>query len=146
MSHTSVVKAITIRSITALNAAIAELNKTGVQMTLTPNAVPRAYFSSQAGMGQADYVIGLPGGRYDIGLYKTETGYEARTDFWGGDIEKQLGAAASKPENKEQAKMGKLFQMYGVHAAMEEARKKGLQARRQKGADGREQVVVSGYR
>lgn len=146
MSHTSVVKAIVIQSIAALNAAIAELNKSGVKCTLTPNATPRAYYSGQSGMGKADYVIGLTGSRYDIGLYKTDDGYEARTDFWGGDVEKLLGAPASKPENKEQARMGKLFQLYGVHAAMEQARKKGLQARRQKGADGREQVVVTGYR
>lgn len=146
MSHTSVVKAIVIQSISALNAAIAELNKNGVQCTLTQNSVPRAFYSNQAGMGKADYVIGLPGGRYDVGLYKTANGFEARTDFWGGDVERQLGAVASDPKNKEQAKMGKLFQLYGVHAAMEEARKKGLQARRQKGADGREQVVITGYR
>ena len=146
MSHTAVVKAIAIQSIAALNAAIAELNKTGVQCTLTPNATPRAYYSNQTGMGPADYVIGLKNSRYDIGLYKTDNGYEARTDFWGGDVEKVLGAAASSPEKRDQARMGKLFQLYGVHAAMEEARRKGLMARRQTGSDGKEQVIVTGYR
>lgn len=147
MSHTSSVKSIAISSIEALQAAVNELNTLGVKCSLIANAQPRAYFSNQSGMGKADYVIKLDNSRYDVGLYKTaEGGYEVRTDFWGEDVKNQLGAVASGPGKAEQAKMGKLFQAYGVHAAMQEARRKGLQATRQKGADGKEQVIITGYR
>jgi len=147
VSHTSAVKAIAISSIESLQAAITELNSMGVKCSLIANAKPRAYFQNQEGMGQADFVIKLDDSRYDVGLYKTPSGgYEARTDWFGQDVEKILGTKNYNKGNQEQAKLGKLFQMYGVHAAMNEARRKGLQATRQKGADGKEQVIVTGYR
>lgn len=131
MSHTTSIKAVKIQSISALRSAIAEMSAAGTPLTLTENAKPRAYSSNQAGMGMAEYVIGVPGAAYDIGLYKQPDGsYETRTDFWGGSIEKVLGGTATTPERREQARMGKLFQMYGVHAATEAARKKGHSVRR----------------
>lgn len=148
MSHTSAVKSIAITNVEALRAAVEELNTMGVKCSLIENATPRAYFKDQQGMGKADYVIQLGGNcRYDIGLYKAAGGgYEVRTDFWGKDVEQVLGAKASDPSKAEQAKLGKLFQTYGIHATMMEVRKKGYMATRQKGADGVEQVVVSGYK
>lgn len=146
MSHTSSVKSIVITSVEALRAAVEELNTSGVRCTLKENANPRAYYTGQQGLGKADFVIELKDSRYDVALYRDANGgYEVRTDFWGKDVEGQLGATASGPGKAEQAKLGKLFQAYGIHAAMFEARKKGLQATRQKGADGREQVIVTGY-
>lgn len=113
--------------------------------SLKENAVPRAYYSNQQGMGKAPYVIELSGSRYDIGLYPDGAGgYSAATDFWGGDVEKQLGVQACSATGKEQAKMGRLFQSYAIHATLEEARKKGYTARRVKGKDGTEQVVITG--
>jgi hypothetical protein len=147
MSHTSSVKSIAITNVEALRAAVTELNSLGVSCELLENASPRAYFSNQAGLGQADFVLKLHKSRYDVGFYRTEQGgYEVRTDFWGQDVKNQLGAKASGPGKAEQAQLGKLFQAYGIHAAMGEARRRGLQATRQKGADGVEQVVVTGYR
>lgn len=147
MSHTSAVKSIKFTNLDALRAAVEELNGKGIKMTLVPNAKPRAYFQNQQGMEQADFVIQLGGSRYDIGLYKQADGsYESRTDFWGGDVEKLLGAKAGDKGRADQAKMGKLFQTYGVHAALQQARKQGLQASRVAGADGKEQVIVTGYR
>jgi hypothetical protein len=141
------VKSIAITSVEALQAAINELNTLGVKCSLVANATPRAFYSNQQGLGKADYVIKLDNSRYDVGLYKNaEGGYEVRTDFWGEDVKNQLGAVASAPGKAEQAKLGKLFQAYGIHAAMQEARRKGLQASRQKGADGKEQVIITGYR
>lgn len=146
MSHTSSVKSIAISNVEALRAAVEELNANGVRCSLKENASPRAFYQNQTGLGKADYVIELKDSRYDVGLYKSATGgYEVRTDFWGKDVEGQLGAKASAPGKAEQARLGKLFQTYGIHAAMQEARKKGLMATRQKGADGREQVIVTGY-
>lgn len=145
MSHTSAIKAIQIQSISALRSAITELNTTGVGLTLIENAVPRAYFANQQGMGKADYVVQLSNCPYDIGLYKNEQGgYEARTDFFAGHVAKVLGAACTKPENREQAQMGKLFQMYAIHAATEVARRKGHSVRRITKADGTVQLEVTG--
>lgn len=146
MSHTSTVKSIKIQSITALRAALAELHASGVQCSLVEGGTPRAYFTNQDGMGKADYVIALPGATYDIGLYKTQdgNGYEARTDFFGGSIERLIGCKASSPESQQQARMGKLFQLYGVHAATEAARRKGHTVRRIAGADGKIKLEITG--
>lgn len=145
MSHTTAIKAVKIQSIGALQSAIAELQSTGIRVELKANATPRAYSHNQAGLGLADYVIVLADAQYDVGLYKQEDGsYEARTDFWRGSVEAILGAKAHKPENAEQAKMGKLFQTYAVHAALEAARRKGLTARRIVKDDGTIQLELTG--
>lgn len=134
-----------ITNIAALTAAVAELNASGVKCSLVANETPRAFYSNQEGMGKADYVLKLDGAKYDVGFYKQPTGiYEARTDFWGGSIEKCLGAKASKPENAEQARMGRLFQLYGVHATTQEARRKGLSVRRITKEDGLIQLELTG--
>jgi hypothetical protein len=145
MSHTSTVKSIKIQSVSALRAAIAEMASNGIKCSLEEKVAPRAYSVGQQGMGVADYVIRLPDAQYDIGLYKTEDGsYEARTDFFMGSVERCIGAPARGPESREQARMGKLFQMYGVHAATEAARKKGHMVRRITKADGTIALEVTG--
>jgi hypothetical protein len=131
MSHTTTIKAIKIQSITALRMAVDDLNARGVTCTLVENVKPRAYFDDQVGMGVAPYVLQLTGAKYDIGFYASEDGsYEARTDFFGGSIEKMLGAKPGDVARAEQARMGKLYQLYGVAAATEAARKKGYMVRR----------------
>ena len=97
-------------------------------------------------MGEAPYVISLPGAAYDIGLYLSEDGrgYETRTDFFGGSVERLLGTKATSPESREQARMGKLFQLYGVHAATEAARRKGHSVRRVTGTDGKIKLEITG--
>jgi hypothetical protein len=145
MSHTATVSTIKIQSVTALRAAIAELAEKGVRCSLLENAKPRAYSVNQEGMGLADFVIKLDDSQYDIGLYKTKDGsYEARTDFYRGGVERCLGASASSPETREQARMGKLFQMYGVHAATEAARKKGHMVKRVSKQDGTIALEITG--
>lgn len=97
-------------------------------------------------MGKADFVIKLDNSKYDVGLYRQEDGtYEARTDFWGQHVERVLGAPASKPENAVQAKLGKLYQAYGIQAAMSQARSKGLNVRRVAGQNGEEKLVLTGF-
>ena len=59
-------------------------------------------------------------------------------------IEKVLGAKACSVESAAQAKMGKLFQMYGIHAATEAARKKGHMVKRVTKEDGRVLLEVTG--
>jgi hypothetical protein len=146
MSHTSTIKAIKIVSIQALRSAVEELASGGIRCRLEDGGTPRAFYPNQPGLGAADYVLKLDDCPYDVGFYKSDDGksYEARTDFWMGHVEKILGTPASKPEHEEQAKMGKLFQKYAVNAATEEARRKGLQVRRQTADDGTVKLVLSG--
>lgn len=145
MSHTSTIRSIKITSVTALRAAVAELQDKGVKVSLLENAVPRGFYANQAGMGTADFVLKLADSRYDVGLYKAEDGsYEARTDFFGGLVENVLGAKACTPESREQARLGRLFQLYGVHAAMETARKKGHTVMRRQHEDGKITLEITG--
>jgi hypothetical protein len=147
MSHTTSIKAIKIVDINALQAAIDELNQKGVKCSLVADAQPRAFYPNQQGMGKADYVIKLDASRYDVGLYKQEDGsYEARTDFWGGDIEKLLGGKATSDEYKESAKLGRLFQLYGVNATQNKLRMQGKSVRRVENEQtGQIQLVATGY-
>jgi hypothetical protein len=132
--------------IVALEAAVKELAASGLKISLVKDATPRAFYSNQAGMGKADYVVKLLDASYDIGLYKQEDGsYQPRTDFFGGSVVKVLGAQASKKENAEQAKLGKLMQMYGIHAATMKAKKQGLTVRRVTGNDGVVKLTVAGF-
>lgn len=146
MSHTTTIRAIKITSISALRAAISDLNASGVACTLVENATPRAYFKEQQGMGVAPYVLQMTASRYDIGFYLAQDGsYEARTDFWGKDIENLLGAKAGDSTRTDQAKMGKLYQLYGVNAATEAARKRGHAVRRITNAeDGTIKLEITG--
>lgn len=144
MSHTTSIKAIKIQSITALQAAITEMQQAGVKISLVPNATPRAYFPNQDGMGKADFVLKLDDAPYDVGLYKTNDGYEARTDFFAGHVERILGGQARSADTAQQAKLGKMYQLYGVHATMEQCRRKGQSVRRVTKADGTIALEVTG--
>lgn len=136
MSHTTSIKAIKIVSVSALRAAVADLNTMGIRCSLVENVKPRAYFQDQQGMGVAPFVLKLDSAPYDIGFYRADDGtYEARTDFWSGAVEKVLGAKAGDASRRDQAKLGKLYQMYGVNAAAEAARAKGHMVRRITNAD-----------
>ncbi len=131
MSHTTTIKAIKIKSISALRLAITELNAKGIQCTLAENVKPRAYSQEQVGMGVAPYVLQLKDSTYDVGFYRQEDGtYEARTDFWNGQVEKLLGAKCGDQARRDQARMGKLYQLYGIAAATEVARRAGHTVRR----------------
>jgi hypothetical protein len=153
MSHTTAIKGVNITNIDALRAAIEELAEKGIKINLTEGGTPRSYYSAhgreQEGMGKADFVIGLADAAYDIGLYLGEDGvYEARTDFWNYNVksvESVLGAAASAPEYETQAKMGKLFQAYAIHATLATARMQGKSVQRITKKDGTEQLVVAGF-
>lgn len=147
MSHTTSISSVRIMSISALRAAVEELRSNGMSIQMSTNKAPRAYYSNQAGMGVAPYVIELPGASYDIGVYPAADGegYELRTDFFGGTVEKVLGAKASCKEATDQAKLGRLYQMYAVRATEEQAANDGYQVERSLAADGSIQLLVTGY-
>ena len=55
------------------------------------------------------------------------------TDWWGGHVETEVGKD-----------YGRLLQLYAVHKAQIEARKKGYTARRQTLGDGSIKLVIGG--
>jgi len=147
MSHTSKISTVEIRDIHALRAACDELRtRQGVNLRLEENVVPRAYFPDQADMTEAaDYVVRLPDISYDVGLYRNAegTGYEARADLFMDEVQSQLGCGRVDGATHEQRALGKLFNLYSVHAAMRAAVAQGLPVQRIDKEDGEVQLVVS---
>ena len=102
-----------VRDIAAVRAACAEL---GLQVL--ENAEARGYAQNKV---RGDFVIQL-NGPYDVALQRDDNGnYRFVADLWQGHVEKELGQG-----------FGRLKQLYGVHKATIEARRKGLSVRRRK--------------
>jgi hypothetical protein len=124
MSHFTTIKT-QIKDINALRAACHELGFAVLQ-----NSSARGYINNQT---KGEYVIKL-NGPYDIALNKNEDGtYGLTTDWWDGHVEKEVGK-----------NFGKLLQLYGVHKATMEARKKGLSVVRRTKQDGSIKLVLMG--
>jgi len=139
MSHISQID-IVITDVDSLRSAIAELKRNGVKCELLENAVPRAYYSDQ--LPEAPFVVEVTNGDYDVGLYKTEDGkaYTAKCDFYKGSIQRELGIANA---TNNQSRLGKLYQMYGVHAATKQAIQQGYNVHRINKPDGTIQLQVA---
>jgi Protein of unknown function (DUF1257) len=149
MSHTTEINEVVFGDVEALKQSIKALQKQGVKCELKENEVPRAYFANQQGMGKAPIVLKLTDAQYDVGFYhdKAKGGLIARTDFYGGSVQRVLGAQITKKgETQGQAAMGKLFQMYAVTAAKRKAVQQGYSVREQKGTDGSIKLVLTGIK
>ena len=124
MSHFTEIKT-QIKDIEALRLACQELG-----LNLLQNAEARGYYENKT---KGDYVIQLKG-PYDIALNKQADGtFGITSDLWNGYVEKEVGQ-----------KYGKLLQLYGVHKATIEARKKGLSVLRRQKQDGSIKLVLMG--
>ena len=124
MSHFTSIQT-QIKDLTALADACTEL---GVE--LVQGGVARG-FATQTRTGDA--VIRLKG-PYDIALNRQEDGnYGLTTDWWNGHVEKEVGANFSK-----------LIQLYGVHKAMREAKKKGYLTSRKTLPNGAIKLTIGG--
>jgi len=145
MSHTTTIDKVIITDIAALRSAIAELKGKGVNCELLESAKPRAYYANQEGMGEAPYVIQLSDASYDIGLYEREDnkGYDSRTDLYGGTVQRSVGVKQGEGESKEQAAIGKVLQMYGIHATTRKAAQQGYQVTRTTKNDGTVQLQIA---
>lgn len=146
MSHTSTISSILISDTAALRATVAELKSKGVRCDLLENAIPRSYSSMQEGMNtKAPFVVKLHDAQFDVGLYESNDGkgLEARTDFWNGSVERQLGVKPGEGDDAEQAKMGKLYQTYAVQAATRKAVQQGYRVNRVNKQDGGVQLQIA---
>ncbi len=123
MSHFTEIKT-QIKDIEALRAACEELG-----LPLLQNAEARGYYENKT---KGDYVIKL-NGPYDIALNQQPDGtFGLTADLWNGHVEKEVGQG-----------YGKLLQLYGVHKATSEARRKGHLVRRSQLKDGAIKLVIT---
>ena len=114
-----------ITDIEALCAACTELG-----LEVVENAQARGFGRNQR---SGRHVIRLAG-PYDVAVNPTADGeFALETDLWQGHVEKELGPG-----------LGRLRQLYGVHKATAEAKRRGLRVRRSALQDGRIRLAVSG--
>lgn len=124
MSHFTTIET-QIRDIEALKAACNELGLNVIQNSQARGYDNRTY--------QGEYVIKLHG-PFDIALNRQANGsYQLITDWWNGHVEKQVGK-----------KFNWLIQLYGVHKAAIEARRKGYSVSRYSLNNGAIKLVISG--
>jgi hypothetical protein len=125
MSHFTTIET-RIHDLDALRAACAEM---GIETA--ENAIARG-FGSQRRVGRL--VVKLKG-PYDVAVNpaKDGTGYTLETDLWQGRVESELGPG-----------LGRLRQLYAVHKATAEARKRGHRVRRSILPDGKIRLSVTG--
>ena len=124
MSHFTTIKT-QIKDIEALRSATKELG-----LTILNNANARGYGQEQR---KGDFVIKLTG-PYDIAVNAQPDGtFGLTTDWWNGYVEKEVGKDYSK-----------LIQLYGVHKASLEAKKRGMSVLRRQQKDGAIKLILIG--
>jgi hypothetical protein len=124
MSHFTEIKT-QIKDIEALRLACAELG-----LALLQNAEARGYYENRT---KGDFVVRLKG-PYDIAVNRQPDGtFGLTADLWQGHVEKEVGQG-----------YGKLLQLYGVHKASIEARKKGLSVLCRQQQNGAIKLVLMG--
>lgn len=122
MSHFTTIQT-QIRDVEALRAAVQEMG-----LELIPKAQARGYATSKL---KGDFVIRLKG-PYDIAVNAQPGGtFGLTTDWWQGHVEKEAGR-----------NFGRLLQLYGVHKASIEAKKKGLSVLRKPQPNGSIKLVL----
>lgn len=97
MSNNTKVDLVELRDVSAIRAAVTQLQREGVAIELRENTTPRLYSEQkQRECGVCDFVLHLPNSSYDVGLKRKADGkgYEAILDTWRGDVAKQIGSTA----------------------------------------------------
>jgi hypothetical protein len=124
MSHFTTIKT-QIRDVEALRGACTELG-----LALEQNAEARGFTTNKT---RGAYVIRLKG-PYDVALNRQpDDSFGLTADLWNGHVEQEVGQ-----------NYGKLLQLYAVHKAAREARKKGHLVRRSQQKDGSIKLVIAG--
>jgi hypothetical protein len=124
MSHFTTIQT-QVRDIELLREACAELG-----LELCENAQARGYSGNRL---PGEVVIRLKG-PYDIALnLQADGSFGMTADWWNGHVEREVGA-----------NYGRLLQLYGVHKATREARRKGYSVRRQPLKDGSIKLCIEG--
>lgn len=123
MSHFTTIKT-QIKDIEALKTACQELG-----LPLLNNTEARGYLGN---ILSGEHVIQLKG-PYDIAVNRQSDGsFGLTSDLWNGHVEQELGKG-----------YGKLLQLYAVHKAIREARRKGHMVTRSLKQDGAIKLVIA---
>jgi hypothetical protein len=124
MSHFATITT-QIKDITALQSACREMG-----FEVVANAVARGYGSNTV---HGEQVIRLKG-PYDIAVNQQRDGtFGLTTDWWDGHVEKEVGP-----------NFGRLLQLYAIHKATAEARKRGHSVQRKNAPHGAIKLVIGG--
>jgi hypothetical protein len=124
MSHWTTIQT-QIRDIEALRSACAELGLDVLEQTQA-----RGYGANRH---RGDYVIQLKG-PYDIAAVRQPDGqFTLVADWWQGHVEQEVGR-----------NYGRLLQLYAVHKASREARRRGLRVNRRQLPDGTIKLSIGG--
>jgi len=124
MSHFATITT-QIKDLAALQSACAELS-----LNVVANTTARGYSTNTV---HGEHVIRLQG-PYDIALNRQPDGtFGLTTDWWDGHVEKEVGQ-----------NYGRLLQLYAVHKATAEARKRGHSVQRKAGQHGAIKLVIGG--
>jgi hypothetical protein len=122
MSHFTTIKT-QIKDLQALAAAVNELG-----LKLLPNTEARGFYQQKL---KAPHVIRLKG-PYDIAVQPQPDGtHGLTTDWWDGHVAKEVGP-----------NLGRLLQLYAVHKASMEAKKKGFSVLRRPQPNGHIKLVL----
>lgn len=141
MSHTTYVSTLLLSDKEAIEGAIRELKAQGIKCDLLESVVPRSYPGNQ--MKKADLCLKLEDSPYDVGLYKNKDGnYAAATDFYRGHVESILGVKPGEGDNRDQARLGKLYSAYATSAIERQAASQGYSVTRSRGETGAIQLVL----
>lgn len=123
MSHFTTIQT-QIKDLDALRAACSELG-----FGLLQHVEARGIGTQQ----RAEHVIRLKG-PCDVALHRETNGtFGLSTDWWGGYVEQEVGK-----------NYGRLLQLYAVHKASREARKRGLSVQRALRTDGSIKLTIGG--
>ena len=124
MSHFATITT-QIKDLAALKSACTELGLAGVA-----NTTARGYSTNTV---RGDHVIRLKG-PYDIAVNQQPDGtFGLTTDWWDGHVEKEVGQ-----------NFGRLLQLYAIHKATAEARKRGHFVTRKAAQNGAIKLVIGG--
>jgi hypothetical protein len=136
MSHISKLSSVPITDISALRSAVADLQAQGIKCKLVEGKGPRLYYDEQVeAYAKVPYTLQLQDARFDIGF---EAEYDDKgilkqysmiTDFYQDSVSKQLGYNNPQPgEDLNTLQLGKLYQAYAKHAALNSAYADGYDA------------------
>lgn len=146
MSHVTSIQA-EIKDIDAVKALCKEMGwtfkenqRTYKWWGMSVGDYPLPQGQKESDLGRCDHAIGIPGTTWEIGLRRNaQTGnYSLCYDFFGSQGQPLQAAIGEKGQ--------KFMQLYGVHKATLEARKRGYIVTRQSGQNGAIKLVVTGLR
>ena len=117
MSHVTVIKSVPIKSISALYAAVTNLQEKGIKCKLEKDCRPAMYAEHQEVL--CPYVLRLEDSKFDIGFQKEKDSesYDILMDTYAGHLKNVLGTEGKNDNNH----IGLLLQEYSKEAAKEAA-------------------------